>query len=234
MKKGFTLIEVILALALGGLILLAASSLLMSLTQLWMKEKGLDNFEDHVYGVTEFLKEHLREAQYSPDKGLPKTQWGKPPVGSGDEQYLMFYIRTPHPLFDTEELNPIIAYLVWTKDEGLSLIWYSYKPDVPLDKVEAYRRILSPYVKGIKLHYYDKERGRWEAVTKPKENKERKLELPDFLELDFEKEGEEAQLSYIWLPKPSAPAKPKASAKPGVPVKPSGPQSKPSSKRPGS
>ena len=229
LKKAFTLIEVVLALALGGLILVASSSLLMSITQLWIKEEKLDDFQDHVYGVGDFLRKHLKSAQYSPDSSLPKTQWGTPPrVSLGiDEHYLMFYVNTPHPIFDTDNLSPVLAYLKLDKYDGLVLVWHSYEKESEKDRGElpVYRRVLSPLAKDWKFHYYDRKRERWEVTTTPKEDDQRNLELPDFLEVTFETEDEEPQQSYIFLPKPKASAAPtsqsKASTSPAPPTKPS-------------
>lgn len=212
-RAGFTLIEVVIALALGALILLATSSLLMSIMQLWIKEEKLYNFQGHMHGVKTFLQKHLKEANYKVNEKLPAVQWAKPPrvTLSINETLLSFYVRTPNPLLPTEASLPVVCYLKIDKDKGLSIIWHSFeKPKVGKEQ-EVYEVEISPWAKYFKLHYYNDDDGTWEIVDKPKEAKEKKngkngqkeqggkFELPDFLEIQFEKEGEENQSSFIPL-----------------------------------
>lgn len=53
---GFTLLEVILAVAVAGALLAAAASLMVSVADAWMDRQNRHFFEDHVDGVTEFLQ----------------------------------------------------------------------------------------------------------------------------------------------------------------------------------
>ncbi|MEM8867274.1 MAG: prepilin-type N-terminal cleavage/methylation domain-containing protein [Verrucomicrobiota bacterium] len=55
-RAGFTLIEIILAIAVAGLVLAAAASFLVSISNIWVTRKERNFFEDHVDGVTEFLR----------------------------------------------------------------------------------------------------------------------------------------------------------------------------------
>jgi len=200
-QKGFTLIEMVIAIALGAVILVAASSLLLSITQLWIKEEHLDDFQGHVHGVKTFLQTHFNEASYRINQDLPTVEWSSPPLGSQlgtNESYLSFYVYTPSPLFRTESLVPIVCYLSFDKQNGLSIIWHSLEKSGGI-----YETPLSPWVKGIKLHYYDLDSNHWNIVDKPRKGKNRdnKLEfqLPDLLELQFAKEGEANQSSFIRL-----------------------------------
>lgn len=200
-KKAFTLIEIVIALALGALILVASSSLLMSITQLWIKEGRLDNFQGHVHGVKTFLQTHLNGSYYRINDKLPTVQWSSPPqIHSGiNETFLSFYIYTPNPLFPVESLSPVICYLNVDKKNGLSIIWHSFESISLGKEVEVYQTGLSPWAKDLKLHYYDTSMNTWEVLDSPKEDKVGKLELPDLLELKFSKEGEEDQSSFILL-----------------------------------
>ena len=50
--RGFTMVEVLLAMALGGLVLAAASALLVTLAQAWANRPATrDAFDAHVNGV---------------------------------------------------------------------------------------------------------------------------------------------------------------------------------------
>lgn len=202
--QGFTLIEVVIAIALGALILIAASSLLISITQLWIKSEQFDSFQGHVHGVNTFFKKHFKESYFKINEKLPSLEWAKPPRVSlsVDETLLSFYVRTPNPLFPINSSFPVVCYLKIDKDKGLSVIWHSFeKPELGKDQT-VFETEISPWAKHFKLHYYKKENNTWEVLDKPKESKEGKadkLALPDFLEIQFEKEGEEGLSTFIPL-----------------------------------
>ena len=62
-KGGFSMIEVLLALAIGGLVLTAASSLLITISRAWAERPATrDAFDAHVNGVAHFLTAILEEA----------------------------------------------------------------------------------------------------------------------------------------------------------------------------
>ena len=52
----FTLLEVILAVAIAGALLAGAATLMVSVTNAWLERQDRHFFEDHVDGVTEFLQ----------------------------------------------------------------------------------------------------------------------------------------------------------------------------------
>lgn len=203
-KRGFTLIEVVIAIALGGLIVLATSSLFISITQLWVKSEELDSFQGHIHGVNTFLKKHFKESYFKLNDKLPSLEWAKPPRVSlsGDETLLSFFVRTPNPLFPINSPYPVVAYLKIDKDKGLSIIWHSFEKPEGTKEQAIFQTEISPWAKAFKLHYYNKDKNSWEILDKPKkatEGKANKQDLPDFLEIQFEKEGEGDFSTFIPL-----------------------------------
>jgi len=61
-KKGFTILEVILAIAITGFLLAGATSFVVSVSNIWLEREERHFFEDHVDGVSEFLKASLSSA----------------------------------------------------------------------------------------------------------------------------------------------------------------------------
>ena len=60
-KKGFSLVEVLLAMAVGGIVLMAASSLLVTISQAWANRPATrDAFDAHVNGIAHFLTAILK------------------------------------------------------------------------------------------------------------------------------------------------------------------------------
>jgi len=61
-SSGFTLLEVILAVTIAGALLAAAATLMVSITDAWLKRQDRHFFVDHVDGVTEFLQASFTQA----------------------------------------------------------------------------------------------------------------------------------------------------------------------------
>lgn len=61
-SKGFTLLEVILAVTIAGALLAAAATLMVAITDAWLKRQDRHFFEDHVDGVAEFLQASFTHA----------------------------------------------------------------------------------------------------------------------------------------------------------------------------
>jgi type II secretory pathway pseudopilin PulG len=61
-SSAFTLLEVLLAVALTGFVLAAASTMLVSVTNIWANRLESNFFEDHVDGVAEFVQSSFTRA----------------------------------------------------------------------------------------------------------------------------------------------------------------------------
>src|SRR5690606_9702332 len=64
--SGFTLLEVLLALALVGFMLVALNTFVFSMGELWGRNRDLRLFDQHVRAVTRFLERELRTASLPP------------------------------------------------------------------------------------------------------------------------------------------------------------------------
>ncbi len=77
-RSGMTLIEVVLALAVAGFLLAAATSFVVSISNIWAQRSQRNFFEDHVDGVTEFINATLQSAgtsiQINDNKNPSKQQ----------------------------------------------------------------------------------------------------------------------------------------------------------------
>ena len=61
-KVGMTLVEVILAISVAAFVLTAATSFVVSVSSIWAERESRHFFEDHVDGVTEFMKASFGKA----------------------------------------------------------------------------------------------------------------------------------------------------------------------------
>lgn len=214
--KGFTLIEVLLAIALGGALLTAVMVHVFSLAAIWQNSGDGDYFDQHVDGVVLFLSntfamsEGLESvAQEEEDRNETEEEsqiepviWGRPPGYSDFEDPLLtFRLKESPPLFTTGEfpMPGVTCHLYFHDRDGLSLLWYSR-----FSKVEnindVNRTLISPYVTEIEYCYYDTEFESWDIESDPKEDRDGQFLLPDFIKLRFEYEDVVKEMP-IYMPR---------------------------------
>ena len=64
--RGFTLLEILLSLALVSLMLVALNTFVFSMGELWGRNADVRLFDQHVRAVTRFLQHELRAAVLPP------------------------------------------------------------------------------------------------------------------------------------------------------------------------
>lgn len=213
--KGFSLLEVLLALVIGGLVLMAASSLLVTISQAWANRPATrDAFDAHINGVAHFLTAMLEEATV-PDIA---SQDKKPihlgrPVGfsESDDPLIQFYLREAPPLFFWPHgpASRVHAYLYHDEDDGLNLLWFTEIQKLeknekgvrePEDDKDLFRTLISPFCRQIYYCYYGEEGDtsadfkEWQLKEQLEENLQSgKFRLPEFIKLVFRWEVEELE-----------------------------------------
>ncbi len=203
--SGFTLIEVLLALAIGGALLTAVMVHVFSLSNIWTNSTGDDFFKQHVDGVALFLNNALAlsEGLNQEEKAAP-VNWDRPPGYSDlDEPLLTFRLKESPALYTWEGLPrpAVTSHLIFKERDGLSLLWYSRLDEVE-DMNDVRRTHVSPYITKITYCYYDKETDRWDLNEKPEKDRAGQFLLPDFIKLRFEYEGEVKEIPF-YLPQRS-------------------------------
>ena len=217
-KRGsgaFTLIEVLLALAIAGLVLTAATSLLVTISRAWTdRPAARDAFHSHVDGVARFLATLMDKATMPPRSS---SQTGPifldRPVGFSDSEdpLVGFFIREAPPLLVWPRgLAPRVHCFLYFEDgEGLSLLWYSDlqemergedgKPELE-DEDDLFKTPVSSFCEEIVYCYYGEEGAapddfmEWEEETELEENAENgKFRLPAFVKLVFRMDEEELE-----------------------------------------
>lgn len=197
------MIEVALSIALAAIILVASSALLISIINLWKGDDKLAGFEDHVFGVSEFLKKHIREGYYVVDDDLPKPQWQWIPGSSSatEDPKIAFLVNTPHPAFEGYPHGGLIqCYLSFDEKKGLSIVYHSYlKTEKSVTVREPiYTLELSRWAKKAVFHQYLNQK--WTVTEEPNvDPNSKKKDLPTILEIQFLKKGEENQIAFIPL-----------------------------------
>lgn len=198
--KGFSLIELLLALAIGMLVMIAATSMLFFVGQLWHQSEDLTQFEEHTESVSQFL-EHIFESSGE------SVAWETLPGNTTlDDEMLSIRVSGELPLFRLED-NSIVAsaqvYLQVVADRGLVIDWQT---DEQADENENHlnQTVLSKWVKSIEYAYYDLEDDKWEKSAEMEEDDDGNAQIPDFIKLAFLHDDGREALTYVMLPNANA------------------------------
>ena len=201
-NRAFTLIEMLLALAIGGMLMTAISIFVVSLAEIWLHRGEGDFLKQHAGGVGYFLNNSLAHAEKLDGGDDDPVHWDRPPGYSEFAPPLLTFSlkEAPALLDDGDQLLPgLTCYLHFIENEGLSLLWHSrLRKTESMDEVR--RTPVSAYVTKMLFCYYDGESNTWEETERPEEDLDGAYMVPDFLKLQFEYLGD-TRLVKLYLPK---------------------------------
>ena len=219
--RGFSLIEVLLALAVGGIVLMAASSLLVTISQAWANRPATrDAFDAHVNGVAHFLTAVLEEAVTYEDskKNSDIIGLGRPPSFSDrDEPLIKFYLpKAPRFFYDPLGIaSRVHAYFQFDEGEGLYFLWYTDLQEMEkgedgelqlADEEQLFRSQISPYFENVEYWYYGEEDDlpedkKWyEEVNGLEYNsKTDRYRVPDYIKITFRLKEEDIDPKTITI-----------------------------------
>lgn len=215
-RQGFTLIEIVLAISIGSILMVAASFFIFSLTQLYLNTENDPRLEEHMHNVGKTLeymvyssidqtKKTNNPAKSSLEKFTKKTKqkaetkrviWKNPEeLDFSDTPLLSFKIPANSlPLFVWEKGGPlpvINCYFYLKPKEGLFILWQS---TAQKEEEEIQRTLISSLIKKLTFDYYDADNNSWEHSEEALETGEGELRLPQLLTLTFEYHGREEKL----------------------------------------
>ena len=163
------MIEVLLALCIGGLVLTAASSLLVTISRAWAERPATrDAFDAHVNGVAHFLTAVLEEATIPTlnSSGTDLIDLQRPVGFSESENPLIhFYLREGPPIlvWPTGAASRVHCYFKFEEDDGLSFLWFSELQEMEKnddgqmeleDESALFKTPISPFCSEIFYCYY--------------------------------------------------------------------------------
>ncbi|HVU34286.1 MAG TPA: prepilin-type N-terminal cleavage/methylation domain-containing protein [Opitutaceae bacterium] len=188
--RGFTLIEVLLSLALVSVVLLAMNTFVFSMGELWGKNSDVRLFDLHVRAVTRFLQDELRTAALPPAARANSNPIGlqdiRPQNGATDK-LLTFELPSGCRLFnwpDNKPLPEVVCSLQVRPGQGLILLWHS-RLEKNFDTDPPRETVVSPLVTGMTYDYYDSDGDRWTNETALKLDSQGNPMLPQRLRLQF-------------------------------------------------
>lgn len=198
-RSGFTLLEILLAVAMGSAILTFATAFLFSLGELWGVGANTRLFKKHARGVSRFVENAIVTAssRYEEQEGSASSpvywyQW------EGDsrstEEFLTFELETaPGALvWPDQPLPHVVCSLDFDEGQGLFLLWRS-RLEQAFEEEAPRKTLISPFVSSVRYHYIDYavENPEWEVTESPKVNPDQSHVLPQRIELVFAYRGDE-------------------------------------------
>ncbi len=168
-RRAFTLIEVLMALALVGLIMVGLNTFIFSMGELWGRNTDARLFDQHVRAVTRFLEKELLRASLPPAAAVNSTPVGVQlvtPATALQENMITYLQLTGGRIlrWPGRPLPEVVCSLQVRRDQGLFMLWHSdlenrFNDDPPRET------LISPYVTSIAFDYFDSDFNRWTTET---------------------------------------------------------------------
>ena len=183
--RAFTLLEVLIAIALLGSLLVALNMFVFSMAEVWGKGREERLFAQHARAVTMHVEDLLRRAALSPEGGGLEVKEVKLETG-GEAPELAFTLAEGSRLIMWPEapLPDVEMSLGVGEREGLCLHWQSLL-ELHRDTASPRSVVISPFVVAMQWDYYDENFRRWETLDSPKREVDGTYPLPRRIRLRF-------------------------------------------------
>ena len=189
MKKGFTLLEILVALALTALVLVALNTFVFSMGELWGRNSDLRLFDRHVRAVSRFLENELRVAALPPNGDPKKSPFPVADIqtqGNGTETLLTFELPEGCRLFvwPGQPLPEVVCALSIRPEKGLVLLWHS-RLEKNFDTQPPRETLVTPLVTELSYDYYDEGFKNWKNQPTLQKDGTGQYTVPQRLHLKF-------------------------------------------------
>jgi prepilin-type N-terminal cleavage/methylation domain-containing protein len=203
-SAAFTLVEVLLALALLAALLVAINQFVFSITEAWTKNRDQFVFVQHTRAVARHLDEMLQTAANSAlasnaTAGAPAVAEMRQPEG-GTADLLAFDLPVGDRLFTwpAQPLPEVRCAVAWRKDDGLVLYWKS-RLESDFATADPRQVVVSPFVTSLAYDYYDESSKLWSTEDTLQKDTTGAYLAPRRLRLHFSRRGQELE-EVISLP----------------------------------
>ena len=188
--RGFSLIEILLAVALLGGLLLALNVFVFSMGEIWGRNSEQRLFDQHVRAVTRHLEHLLRTAAQAP-AALGSANWAVAPQDTrletgATDSLLTFELPEGDRVLPWPEgpLPDVVCALAAQEGKGLMLYWHSrletrFADDPPR------MTVLSPFGAGLSYDYYQPDFKAWQKQPRLQKGPDGKWQVPNRLTLRF-------------------------------------------------
>ncbi|MGY8716595.1 MAG: PilW family protein [Verrucomicrobiia bacterium] len=170
-RRGFTMIELIVAMVLIAGVMIGLNTFIFSMSELWGRGREYRLFDQHARSLTRFLEGELRQAALPPRvaKDVAAVEAREVEVDFGRrEDLLVFGLR-----------------------EGSRILQW---PERPLFNTDPPREmVLSQLVTAMRYEYFEADFGQWEIENRLRTGDDGELETPGRIRLTFTYREQEVQ-----------------------------------------
>jgi len=188
-RAGFTLLEILLALALVGLVLVSMNTFVFSMGELWGRNADQRLFDQHARAVTRFLEHELRSAAFPPAGQVGTDAIAAKeirPQSGMTENLLTFELPEGSRLLTWPErpLPEVVCSLQVRDRDGLLLLWHSRLEKRFTDEAPR-ETVVSPMVSAMSYDYFDATFKTWKNEAQLRRDNNNKVLAPQRLRLKF-------------------------------------------------
>jgi prepilin-type N-terminal cleavage/methylation domain-containing protein len=202
-RRAFTLLEIMVALAITGMLLVALNAFIFSMGELWGRNSDVRLFDQHVRAVTRFLENEFRAAARPPAasaKTAPITVQEIRTQAGQTETLLTFELFEGSRIFSWpgQPLPEVVCSLDVREGTGLLFLWHSRLEKNFADQSPR-ETVVSPLVSAMSYDYYDADFKNWKNETTLRRNAQGEYEAPHRLRVKFTYQ-KRSQDVFIMLP----------------------------------
>lgn len=202
-RRAFTLLEIMVALAITGMLMVALNAFIFSMGELWGRNSDVRLFDQHVRAVTRFLEHELRAAARPPaadaDTAPITVQQIRTQAGQ-TETLLTFELFEGSRIFNWpgQPLPEVVCSLDVREGAGLLFLWHSRLEKDFADQPPR-ETVVSPLVSAMSYDYYDADFKNWKNETELRRNSSGEYEAPQRLRVKFTYQTRSQEV-FIMLP----------------------------------
>ncbi len=168
-RRAFTLVEVMLSMALVALVLVGMNTFIFSMGELWGKGSDVRLFDQHVRAVTRYLQREMIRASLPPAAAVNSTPVGVQQVRpqSGAQENMVTFVQLAGGRilkWPGSPLPEVVCSLQVRRDQGIFMLWHSDLENHFADEPPR-ETLISPFVTGLAYDYFDTDFNKWTTET---------------------------------------------------------------------
>lgn len=189
-RRGFSLVEVLVSVAVLGMLLLALNVFIFSMSEIWGQNGDKRLFEQHVRAVTRHVEQLVRSAAISPTALAATTPAVAPQEikleTGANEATLTFELPAGDRVLPWPEtpLPDVVCSLAVQDRKGLILYWHS-RLETRFTEDAPRALVLTPLVTALSYDYYNPDFKSWQNQPRLQRDPAGQWQMPDRVRLRF-------------------------------------------------